>query len=599
MPPPHDDFADFKRLLRGSTRSTLHEQAARLWESALLVLEGDNQSSQQFVASDLASDEFSGLHLIKETMGLDGVSEERAISCAYNFLRVVTHPAILDPLSIDSFVSTIYNFFGGAGGNRAVPFFLGMCEKIAVHHERHGSAPVATVTELAVCILKALAELLNREVRSRFNEDMTNLFDTIQALAVLGQPRATTDPVVPRLDRLRRLVARETGRLISDDTKTREPHNASFVQSTFPAEVALPGGRHDNDFADISQIQILPTRGEIDCDGEECLPPTDFTRPHFLDDPVQRHIDSAFRLLRHDIFGPVKDVLKDLLAQNTSDPRRKPRVGGNTMARVYTGAGVQHVFVDKGGLGAVVSFKSPHQLRGKSASERRRWWQESSRLDEGSLIAFVSSRGEEKLLLFLEVTEKNTGAAGDGEREASLVGAGNSARLGVKLATLSSHSLGVLTTLHGERIPGALVEFHGLIPATFVPVLSNLQKMMRKGELAFQEWVVPTENSGHAAVCDIPPPAYARGPGFEFDLGPVMQGGALRVTEAREDALAMLEMHTTLDRGQCGALYAALTREFALIQGPPGTGKSYVGVQLVRVLLQNKAKARLGPILIM
>ncbi|KAL2754249.1 hypothetical protein ACRALDRAFT_1049711 [Sodiomyces alcalophilus JCM 7366] len=602
-PPPDDNFADFKRLVRGRLGSASHEEAAaKLWESTLRVLEGDDPNSQQFVARDLASDEFMGLHFIQETMKLDGANDEKTIRCAYNLLRVITHPSLLDPLSVDSFVSTIYNFFGGASGNKAVPFFLGLCEKFAMYHEKHETASVATATELAICILKALAELLDRQVRSRFHEDMTVLLDKIQALGVLEQPQATTDPVAPRLDRLRRLVARETARLSSaGDGQTHDLHNTSFVRSTFPTEMALPGGRHDNDFADISQIQILPTHGEVTCDSPECLPPTDFTRPHFLDDFVQRYIDSAFRLLRHDIFGPVKDALRDLLAQDTSGAGFKPRVHGNTMARLYMGASVPHVFVDKGGLEAVVSFESPHQVRDKSSSEQRRWWQESSRLEEGSLIAFVSSRGGEKLLLFLEVTRKNTGAdKGDG-RETSLVTGSNRARLGVKPATLSSHTLGVLTRLHGERITGVLVEFHGLIPATFVPILSNLQKMMREGDLAFREWVLPMEEASNnaAAICDMPPPAYARSPGFDFRLDPITQdGGSLLVTEAREDALAMLERRTTLDRGQCEALFAALTREYALIQGPPGTGKSYVGVQLVRVLLENKEKAGLGPILI-
>lgn len=61
----------------------------------------------------------------------------------------------------------------------------------------------------------------------------------------------------------------------------------------------------------------------------------------------------------------------------------------------------------------------------------------------------------------------------------------------------------------------------------------------------------------------------------------------------------MLEKGTCLDTGKCEALYAALTQEYALTQGPPGTGKSYLGVQLVRVLLENRVSAKLGPILIM
>lgn len=36
-----------------------------------------------------------------------------------------------------------------------------------------------------------------------------------------------------------------------------------------------------------------------------------------------------------------------------------------------------------------------------------------------------------------------------------------------------------------------------------------------------------------------------------------------------------------------GVLQSALSSELALVQGPPGTGKSYVGIQLVKVLLAN------------
>jgi DNA replication protein DnaC len=64
------------------------------------------------------------------------------------------------------------------------------------------------------------------------------------------------------------------------------------------------------------------------------------------------------------------------------------------------------------------------------------------------------------------------------------------------------------------------------------------------------------------------------------------------------DLLDKLESKTTLDRGQCSALIAALTREFAFIQGPPGTGKSYLGLQVMRALLAIKQRATLGPILV-
>jgi hypothetical protein len=59
-----------------------------------------------------------------------------------------------------------------------------------------------------------------------------------------------------------------------------------------------------------------------------------------------------------------------------------------------------------------------------------------------------------------------------------------------------------------------------------------------------------------------------------------------------------MEARTYLDRGQCRALLTALTREFAFIQGPPGTGKSYLGIQLMKVLMDRKETVDLGPVVV-
>jgi hypothetical protein len=102
----------------------------------------------------------------------------------------------------------------------------------------------------------------------------------------------------------------------------------------------------------------------------------------------------------------------------------------------------------------------------------------------------------------------------------------------------------------------------------------------------------------------MPPPLYARRPGFAFPLGCISQDGRSNINldpnAVLEDInLQEIEESTGLDHGQCLGLVGALTREYALIQGPPGTGKSYLGVQLVRTLLAVKKQADLGPILIM
>ncbi|KAF3010225.1 hypothetical protein E8E15_002637, partial [Penicillium rubens] len=156
--------------------------------------------------------------------------------------------------------------------------------------------------------------------------------------------------------------------------------------------------------------------------------------------------------------------------------------------------------------------------------------------------------------------------------------------------------------LYSERLTGILVEFHGLIPATFVPILENLQQIQREGDLAFRKWVLPDYKSDKDRH-NIPPPAYARKPGFIFPLTsiatPTANNVALDPSTPKSVDTLKLQTQTGLDYGQCQGLIAALTREYALIQGPPGTGKSYLGVKVVQALLEIKKNANLKPIIVM
>ena len=43
-----------------------------------------------------------------------------------------------------------------------------------------------------------------------------------------------------------------------------------------------------------------------------------------------------------------------------------------------------------------------------------------------------------------------------------------------------------------------------------------------------------------------------------------------------------------LDESQFRALQASLTKELSIVQGPPGTGKSFIGLQIVKILLKNQ-----------
>lgn len=137
-----------------------------------------------------------------------------------------------------------------------------------------------------------------------------------------------------------------------------------------------------------------------------------------------------------------------------------------------------------------------------------------------------------------------------------------------------------------------------------MPVLENLQNMQRLSSLPFRQWILPDRVTASSELLTIPPPLYARVPGFTFSLDSILKSAndVLSMSpDASTDDITLidkLERQTELNRGQCQALTAALTREFAFIQGPPGTGKSYLGVRLMRVLLASKCKADLGPIVV-
>lgn len=131
--------------------------------------------------------------------------------------------------------------------------------------------------------------------------------------------------------------------------------------------------------------------------------------------------------------------------------------------------------------------------------------------------------------------------------------------------------------------------------------------MQRLSRLPFRQWILPdrlSDLAGASNDLDIPPPLYARGVDFEFSLKPILKDPDRELfVQARtpinsDGTVDKLHEQTSLARGQCYALLAALTREFAFIQGPPGTGKSYHGVQLMQVLLACKVQADLGPIVV-
>jgi hypothetical protein len=92
------------------------------------------------------------------------------------------------------------------------------------------------------------------------------------------------------------------------DNSSSFTHDDMQAQSLSDARLLrpLPGGRHDNDYADYRKISILPTASEMNSTTESYLPLV--REPH-----VGKTLERQFRLLREDMVSSLKDQYKSAL----------------------------------------------------------------------------------------------------------------------------------------------------------------------------------------------------------------------------------------------------------------------------------------------
>jgi len=586
----------------------------QLWGGALNILEeGDRDLSQQ-LPKDIDTDDqdHQGRHHIGAILNMrvrDSEAAQHVRNCQ-QFLLTITHSSMLDGLAVDTYVGSIYNFISGANGTRAIPFFQHICELlISLRTKNNPDASLDILESTLVALSVALRELLKRESRARFNDDLKALTDALGAAGIAfapDSPSVASTLVANNVRYVRDMVARANGLLFTASTG-EDGDYARLVSKTssYPRDLVLPSDRHDNDKLDMAEIVIFPTRDEIMSDAKEFLPFTDPDQPHFLEDPTQRHIDTHFRLFRHDCFGALKCTLSNLIHTVSRDPNAMSNSRfqhGDVRAYPYADVHISQVIFERI-LEIQMSFPSPKAIARKSFAAQVKYWEESKRLENGSLLSFVWIQNEVVQHVFLTLVRKGA----KDEDGLDIMESDGSFTITVQLMTQDKANLELLMRADAGRCQGMLLEFPKVIPITFVPILENLQSMQRTGGMPFHRWIVPArlEASLGAKTChDIPPPLYARHAGFSFPLKIITNNDDASLcveptsTCDDNDLLGKIEAKTSLDRGQCHALVAALTREFAFIQGPPGTGKSYLGLHLMRVLLEVKKKADLGPILV-
>jgi hypothetical protein len=510
------------------------------------------------------------------------------------FMCIIAHENVLSSAVVESRHATLLTYLFGIDGKRSVAVFSAAIRALTYNE--------AVSSDLDPCLV-ALSAVLEVNGSAQVNDDLRAAAGTMIALA---EGRELSGNALKYHRRMCLRLGLGDHIKNAENTK-REPLNRPkptfelFVDQ--PGDLSELGPRHDNDFEDIENIQILPTIEEILSDRAEYLPQTDPSTRHWTG--IAGLLDRQFRLLREDTVGQLRDAARIELAR-IQNPHGQHTSAKQAGARTYSYHDVRLVDAhldNHKGLLCVLQFAQPNELNGKTTAKRKEWWAESNRLGPDALIMLL---GTDKVAVFLTVanTMPSLGSKG-GDAKDSLEGrfprAGDENfahvvvqlvdRTGIDAETLLFH-FGV----NAGRLSFSLLEFPGVLLPAFQHTLSALQRMSDSLDLPFAELFAPGQDAQQ--IKDIEPPAYTKRRGFRYDLSslsPTNENLTLDVDDPID--ASVLSAQTALDKAQAEALVSALCRSVALIQGPPGTGKSYTGVALMKVLLANKDEARLGPVL--
>lgn len=547
-----------------------------------------NASNLQSVVKSLASE--GGLSRIQELVQQDfstmppAMKLERFQSQILPFLEIVSHPDFLSSLILEQAVGTIYNILYGRGGSRAVGLFTYIGDVLEASRDDIDFAEKLEVS----CHVFSLVVELNSEaqVQNDLKTQAKRMHDLF--VAIQGTDRNHGNRYLDRL--LRRL---EMGSSLPTASKPKvkpKKTDPSFVVAHEP-----PGGRHNNDHANICNIRIMPTYQEIIYRRAEYLPATDPTQWHI--DGIQGLVDRNFRLLREDTIGQLRDAIHVELQPSPSGHRTQQR----TLS--YHDARIAHLNLDPVlGFYFEVQFPQPWRLRTFTARERQIWWQVSKRLQPGALVCLIV-RG--KSVIFCTVTELRRTQTEDSETKKEATDQllwNDNEKASVLLHLVDQRSNIIQSILHQysrKALPMSLVEFPGVLLPGFEPTLRALQSISESQNLPFPDLLLPADSS-RGGKRSIPPPAYALKRGFVFNLRCLMNNGKdFHVRAGQPVDVEYLHENSSLDGAQAEALVHSLQHTIGIIQGSPGTGKSYTGVALIKALLANRVqgKTRLGPII--
>lgn len=615
-----DDLREWKRLLRQGRHSPSRLICNRFFELAVKLVDGDPGGFQEAVK--LLADE-DGLEYIRSLAerhipnAIDnGTKQDVWIKQLQPLFTILTHKRVADSAVLEQQVATIYNFMQGIGSRRMKIIFDFAIDLAHL-------APVATqpgTTDSAtskIVIVEACLAVLSKMIDCNTNNIIDEIFKiVVQRIETLlnTSDRTSDDYYMLQSRKWISYLNRRLG--VGDELPFSQipatqgiGSRAQFaLPKNLPGQLSASGPRHDNDHANIANISILPTYGEIASARGEYLPSNDPSSFHLPG--IIGRLDREFRLLREDTIGQLRDAVRDWLQVARSQGQQKRRYERSSV-RTYTYQDAEPVDASFGrlnGLDLLVRFPQPVKSQGK---KRQDWWVQSKRLQPGALVCIIGEDGSVFFCVVAETTlvtadqkskwrqhTDGTEGASNGEQP-SLAEDATFAYVHLNLAEFKDSDFGQALRWYrevGHNRRRCLIEFPGVLLASFQHTLEALQQMSKAPDVPFVDLIAPAMQK--TGTVEVPVPHYATKHGFSFDLACLTKDGTdLRFSPTQHLDPQTLRMNSTLDETQSLALLDSLSRSLALIQGPPGTGKSYTCEKIIKVLLANKKKGDLGPIL--
>ena len=320
-------------------------------------------------------------------------------------------------------------------------------------------------------------------------------------------------------------------------------HIADTIRTPGKQDLDGPGGRHDNDFADIRKIKLLPTPDELVSKDPFLRRAVDLQE--ITNYTLALHVDSQFRLLREDLIRELREEIDLALS-----PKRRGR---------------RSLVIDNVSLAGVL------------CDGQQRW---ALQLQCNTDLPQFPSSDREARLEYLEDNPKflrhQSVAVLLAEHEviglATIVRDGNALAECPPVICLKLTETAMEDTLprfRAAKVNRLLVL--GTAVFSYEPVLRQLKEIK---EIALEDELLHWEPGNELSKL-----SYKLFNKLQSNLKLLEKNHSLDLKQTLDYPNAV-----QLDKSQAECFLAGLRQKLTLIQGPPGTGKSFIGSLIAKAI---------------